>query len=70
MRRLIVLLFWTIVGAGCHKEVNPDCVEVPVRYITCYLSYDPVCGCNGKTYGNACEAEAYSIRSYTQGACR
>jgi hypothetical protein len=33
------------------------------------LQYDPVCGCNNKTYGNACAAECSGIKKYTKGEC-
>ena len=36
---------------------------------TCPQVSDPVCGCNGITYTNACTAEANGIRSYTRGSC-
>lgn len=35
----------------------------------CTRQYDPVCGCNNKTYGNACMAECTGITKYTKGAC-
>jgi hypothetical protein len=34
----------------------------------CPLFFDPVCGCNGVTYSNACFA-ACEVRSATPGAC-
>lgn len=33
------------------------------------MQYDPVCGCNQKTYPNACAAECAGIRTYTKGEC-
>ncbi len=52
---------------SCHKE---DCAENPKEDCVCTLQYDPVCGCNNKTYGNACQAGCAGITSYTNGACQ
>lgn len=46
-----------------------DCYGPIKKGVYCPQVYDPVCGCNGQTYGNACEAGVAGIKTYTQGAC-
>jgi hypothetical protein len=56
----------------CNKSASPQakCEEKPNDGRICTLVYKPVCGCNNKTYGNACVAEARGITKYTEGECK
>jgi hypothetical protein len=56
-------------SASCKTVTKGTCQESK-RTKFCPQENKPVCGCNNKTYSNACESEAYGIKKYTEGACR
>ena len=60
----------TPVTPGSKDQESPACTtKPPDGPIMCTADWRPVCGCDGKTYSNACNANAAGVSRYTEGEC-
>lgn len=56
--------------SACGIADGPGvCTKVPPKGTACDSNYDPVCGCDGKTYGNGCEALVAGMSVASKGEC-
>jgi hypothetical protein len=54
----------------CASDVSCDAPgECAARPVVCPQVFEPVCGCNGTTYDNACLAAANGVRVESDGEC-
>lgn len=66
---IVPLLTLGMLLQQCGKS-NDGCIDKSkISNDGCIESYEPVCGCDGKTYNNSCYASVAGVLTWTEGEC-
>lgn len=74
MRKIpfLLLIALSLCAFQCEDETpSTDCIDPNLinTEAACILIYQPVCGCDQKTYSNSCQATNSGVKSWTEGEC-
>ena len=73
MIRFSIFVLHLILCLACKKEKqDTDCIDAQKIELNkaCIEIYQPVCGCDNKTYSNSCFAGINGIESWIEGTCK
>jgi hypothetical protein len=71
MKKIIYLLagILLVFVTSCKQDCYDAAMKQSLSTAYCTMEYDPVCGCNGQTFGNSCEANREGFEVAYDGEC-
>ena len=72
MKYIFFALILTILTYCNNEQETSNCIDTEKIKLDqfCIEIYQPVCGCDGNTYNNSCEAfNYYGVIAYVDGPC-